>query len=139
MIESPESSEKFSDTIPLFMTAVSAGFPSPADDYVETQLDLNELVGGHRRASVFFVRVTGDSMEKMIGSGDILVVDRSLPPVNEKIVVAVINSEFTVKKYRKNSSGIYLIPENPSFPTIKIDEYADFKIWGTVTYVIRKL
>ncbi len=123
---------------PAFLSGVQAGFPSPADDYIENRLNINDLVIDHP-ASTFFVRVEGESMKDAnIQSGDILVVDRSIEAANGKIVIAIINGEFTVKRFQKNSSGTFLIPENPKFPTIKIEEDTDFQVWGIVTFVIHK-
>lgn len=124
--------------IPAFLSPVQAGFPSPADDYVENKLDLNSLVIKHPTAT-FFVRVEGESMKDAdIHSGDILVVDRSIEAADGKVVVAVINGEFTVKRFVIDSSGAYLIPENKKYPTLKIEEGSDFQVWGVVTYVIHK-
>jgi len=124
--------------VPVFMSGIQAGFPSPADDYVEKQLDLNELVVKNQPAT-FFVRVEGESMRDAgILSGDILVVDRSLTPTSGKIVVAIMNGEFTVKRIEMTAKGISLIPENKSFPTIDIPPESDFQVWGVVTYIIHK-
>ena len=122
--------------LPLFQTAVSAGFPSPADDYIDKNLDINELLVKHP-ASTFFVRVSGDSMTKAgIQSGDLLIVDRSLEPTDKKIVIAVINGELTVKRIRKTKNKLFLVPENENYPPIEVSEFADFEIWGVVTAVI---
>lgn len=124
--------------IPAFLSGVQAGFPSPADDYIEDQLDLNELII-QRPAATFFVRVEGESMrDANIYSGDILVVDRSVEPTSGKIVVAVINGEFTVKRFIINKQGTYLVPENPKYPSFKIGPDSEFRVWGVVTYVIHK-
>lgn len=129
------------ETLPqplLEFSSVQAGFPSPAEDYAERSLDLNELMVKHP-AATFFVRVEGDSMrDANIFSGDILVVDRSLEPTSGHIVVAVLNGDFTVKRMRKNQEGIWLVPENPAYPAIKVHPEADFQVWGVVTYVIHK-
>lgn len=125
-------------SIPSFMSPVQAGFPSPAEDYIERKLDLNELVVQHP-AATFFVRVEGDSMQDAgIHSGDILVVDRSLEASNGKIVVAVINGEFTVKRLKIGPQGAYLMPENPRFPPIQVSGESECSIWGVVSYVIHK-
>jgi DNA polymerase V len=130
--------ESFGALIPAFMSGVQAGFPSPADDYMENQLNINELVVQHP-AATFFVRVEGESMnEANIHTGDILVVDRSIEGTSGKIVVAIINGEFTVKRFSKTTAGTFLVPENPKFPPIKIGPDSDFQIWGVVTYVIHK-
>ncbi len=124
---------------PLFLGYVPAGFPSPAEDYLEEQLDLNQHLV-KRPAATFFVRVSGESM---IGAGifpdDILVVDRSIRPVDKKVVVAVINGEMTVKRLRKKGGRIWLAPENDNFEPISVDEGADFHVWGVVTTVIHKV
>jgi DNA polymerase V len=125
-------------TIPAFMSCVQAGFPSPADDYIENKLDLNALVVKHPSAT-FFVRVEGESMKDAdIHSGDILVVDRSVEASSGKIVIAVINGEFTVKRFIIKPSGAFLVPENPKYPTLKIEKDSDFQVWGVVTFVIHK-
>ncbi len=124
--------------VPAFTSSVQAGFPSPAEDYIEKQLDINELVIQHP-AATFFVRVEGESMrDANIHTGDILVVDRSVEPGNGKIVIAVIDGEFTVKRFVMDAEGAYLVPENPEFPTLKIEEGSDFQVWGVVTFVIHK-
>lgn len=124
--------------IPLYLSGVAAGFPSPADDYIERKLDLNELIVKNP-ASTFFVRVEGHSMVNAgIHSGDILAVDRSLPPTNGKIVVAIINGEFTVKRILIEAGGIILESENRDYPDIKVDPESDFQVWGIVTYVIHQ-
>jgi DNA polymerase V len=124
--------------LPAFSCSVQAGFPSPADDYIERQLDLNDLMVKHP-AATFFVRVEGESMRDAgIHTDDILVVDRSVEATNGKIVVAVINGEFTVKRFTNDANGAYLVPENPDFPKIKIDENSEFQIWGVVMYVIHR-
>jgi len=124
--------------LPCFASNVQAGFPSPADDAIEQQLDLNALVVKHP-AATFFVRVSGESMSGAnIHSGDILVVDRALKRPEGKIVVALVDGEFTVKRFVRKEKECYLIAENPSCPPLKIDEGSDFRIWGVVTYVIHK-
>lgn len=123
----------------LVSSDVPAGFPSSADDHVETDLDLNALVVKHPTAT-FFVRVSGDSMVGAgIFSGDLLAVDRSLKAGNGKIVVAIVDGEFTVKRLAMTPSGIVLYAENPAYPPIKIKEESDFSVWGIVTYVIRQV
>jgi DNA polymerase V len=124
--------------LPLSDANVPAGFPSPAEGYLDKSLDLNEFLIAHP-AATFFVRVAGDSMRDAgILSGDILIVDRSLTPSDNKIVVAIINSEFTVKRLRLGEGRISLVPENPSYPILDVKEGTDFQIWGVVTYVIHK-
>jgi len=123
---------------PLFLSSVEAGFPSPADDFIETQLDLNRLVVKNE-AATFFVKVAGDSMVNAgIRSGDLLVVDRSLAPTSGKIVVAIIHGEFTVKRIKITNNTVFLVPENRSYPTLEISPESDFQVWGVVTYVIHQ-
>lgn len=122
--------------LPLFVVPVKAGFPSPAEDYLEENLDLNEYLIKHA-AATFFVRVDGDSMKGAgIHRGDILIVDRALEPSNGKIVVAVINGEFTVKRIRIEKTKVFLEPENPKYVPIEINPESDFEVWGVVTFVI---
>lgn len=124
--------------LPLFAVPVKAGFPSPAEDYLEQNLDLNEHLIQHP-AATFFVRVDGESMKGAgIHKDDILIVDRSLEPTNGKIVIAVINGEFTVKRIRLHQDKVFLEPENPQFSPIEINPNWDFQVWGVVTYVIHK-
>ena len=123
---------------PLYSSGVSAGFPSPAEDYMEKKLDLNELLIQHPSAT-FFVRVNGDSM---IGAGishdNILIVDRSLEAVSGKIVIAIVGGEFTVKRLVKKGASYTLVAENPAYPPIPINEEASCEIWGVVTSSINQ-
>ncbi len=122
--------------LPLFLSQVRAGFPSPAEDFLDKRLDLNEFLVKHP-ASTFFVKVKGDSMIKAgIHSGDMLIVDRSLEPKDKRIVVAVVNGEFTVKRVRKTRDKLFLISENDNYQPIEINESMDFEIWGVVMHVI---
>lgn len=124
---------------PFFSSVVPAGFPSPADDYIENNLDLNALMIKHP-AATFFVKVEGDSMKEAgILSGDMLVVDRSISPAHGKIVVAVLDGEFTVKRLELKQNAIFLVPENASYSPIKVKPDSQFQVWGVVTYVIRQL
>ena len=133
-----EISAKEKIRLPIFQESVSAGFPSPAQDYIENSLDLNELMIKHP-SSTFFVRVQGESMRGAgIFSGDILVVDRSLEAANGKIIVAIINGEFTVKRLVLGHESIHLVPANASYPVINVHPDQDFQVWGVVTYVIHK-
>ncbi len=125
--------------IPLFVDSISAGFPSPADDYIDEKLDLNKYLIKHPEAT-FYVKAKGNSMINIgIYEGDILIVDRSITPVNNSIVIGVVNGEFTVKRINKSDDKFYLIPENEDYPPIEITETMDFKIWGVVTNSIHKL
>lgn len=124
--------------LPIFIATVQAGFPSPAENYIDKTLDLNELLISHP-AATFFVRVSGDSMRGAgIFSGDTLVVDRSLEPADNKIIVAIVSGEFTVKRLKIKEGRILLVPENPNYPILEIKEGCDFQVWGVVTYVIHK-
>ena len=122
--------------LPLFTGKVAAGFPSPADDYVEKTLDLNELLI-QKPAATFFVRAQGESM---LGAGihpnDILVVDRSLEPVAGKIVICALNGELTVKRLERDGEHWKLKAENPAYADIVIHDELDMVIWGVVTNVI---
>lgn len=122
--------------IPLYASKVIAGFPSPADDYIEMHLDLNEYLIKHP-AATFFVTASGDSMTGAgITSGDILIVDRSLEATHGKIVIAAINGELTVKRLSRISGTIQLLPENNQYQPIEITGEEDLIIWGVVTHVI---
>lgn len=125
--------------LPLYSSKVSAGFPSPADDFIEKTLDLNDLVIKHPQAT-FFVRVSGNSMiNANIRDGDILIVDRALEPKEGKIVIANVDGEFVLKRIRKKNGKLYLFPENSDFNPIEIKEGMECEIWGVVTYVIHKI
>ncbi len=125
--------------LPLYSNKVSAGFPSPADDHIEAQLDLNSYLIKNP-ASTFFVKVSGESMKDVgIFPGDILIVDRSLNPINGKIVIAVVDGELTVKRLKKEKNQLLLMPENKDFKPIVIKELQDVSIWGVVTNVIHAL
>ncbi|GAB4321198.1 MAG: hypothetical protein Kow00127_13560 [Bacteroidales bacterium] len=120
-------------------TPVEAGFPSPAEEYMEQPLDMNELLVQNSEAT-FMVRVSGRSMEDAgIFDGDILVVDKSVKALPGHIVVAVYNGEFTVKRLKKRGTSIILAPENPEFPDIVVEPEADFRIWGVVRWALHKL
>lgn len=130
---------KRGNKLPLFLEAVSAGFPSPAEDYLEGQMDLNEHLVKHP-AATFFVRVSGDSMlEVGIRTGDLLVVDRAIQPADGQVVIAILNGELTVKRIRSERGKLLLVPENKAFKPIPVDPEASFEIWGVVTHVIHSL
>ncbi|MCG8183889.1 LexA family protein [Tenacibaculum piscium] len=118
---------------------ISAGFPSPADDFKETRISLDEELIKNKEAT-FFAKVSGQSM---IGAGlddnDLLVIDRSITPTNNKIAVCFLDGEFTVKRLRVTKDEVWLQPENPDYPVIKITEENNFIIWGIVTSVIKKV
>jgi DNA polymerase V len=125
--------------LPLAVASVSAGFPSPADDYLEGTLDLNQHLIKHP-AATFFVRVNGDSMiDAGIHDGDLLLVDRSLEMVDGKVVIAIINAELLVKRVRKVGEQLFLLPENQDYQPIEVKEEMDFELWGVVTHVIHSL
>jgi DNA polymerase V len=122
--------------IPLYGCKVSAGFPSPADDYLEGMLDLNDHLIDHPSAT-FFVRVSGYSMINAgIHPGDILIVDRSLEAVHNKIVIVALDNELTVKRLYKKNGLLRLMPENKDFSPIDIGLEDDLHVWGVVTNVI---
>lgn len=125
--------------LPLFTSKIAAGFPSPADDYVEKSLDLNELLITHP-AATFFGRAEGVSM---IGAGifpnDILVINRAVQPLPGKIVVCALNGELTVKRLARDGEQWKLKAENPEYPDIPINEELETMIWGIVTYAIHPL
>lgn len=125
--------------IPVYGNKVQAGFPSPADDYIEGMIDFNEHLIQHP-SSTFVVKVTGESMiEAGIHPDDILVVDRSIEPAHGKVVIAVINGELTVKRLHRKDGYIILMPENKYFEPIIIQEESNLVIWGVVTNVIHKV
>tara|TARA_A100001037_G_scaffold306794_1_gene355605 strand:+ start:1954 stop:2388 length:435 start_codon:yes stop_codon:yes gene_type:complete len=125
--------------IPLYDDRISAGFPSPAEDHLEKNLDLNEYLIKNPN-STFFVRVQGESMlGSGINSDDILIVDRSLEASNGKIIIAVLYGELTVKRLRFSKNEIWLDADNEKFDPIKVTEEMNFHIWGIATNVIHKL
>jgi len=118
---------------------VSAGFPSPALDFLETAIDLNkELIENQK--TTFYIKVEGHSMiDAGINDKDILIVDRTLEPSDKKIAVCFIDGEFTVKRLKLEKNCLFLMPENKNYEPIKISEETNFMIWGIVTYVIKKI
>jgi DNA polymerase V len=123
---------------PLAGETVPAGFPSPADDFVDRGVDLNEELVQHPSAT-FFVRVQGESMTGAgIQSGDTLIVDRALRVQDGQIVVARLGDTFTVKRYRRIGGQHYLAPENDTFALIAIGEESDCELWGVVTWVLHR-
>ena len=123
----------------FFDTGISAGFPSPADDFKQQRISLDKELIKNKEAT-FFARVSGQSM---IGAGiddnDLLVIDRSLEPEHNKIAVCFLDGEFTVKRLKVEDSCVWLQPENPNYKPIKITEDNNFIIWGIVTNVIKKV
>jgi DNA polymerase V len=124
--------------LPLYLSRVPAGFPSPADDYLEGELDLNELLIKHP-AATFYVRLTGDSMIRVgLFDGDILVVDRAVKARHRHIVVAVIDGEMTVKRLFSRAGRVELHSENPAYKPIIIAEGRELLIWGVVVGSVRQ-
>jgi DNA polymerase V len=123
----------------LVEQGISAGFPSPADDFREIRISLDkELV--KNKESTFYARVSGDSMVGAgLDDGDLLVIDRSLSPESGKIAICFIDGDFTVKRIKKEKDKLYLIPENKEYKRIEIKEENELFIWGIVVYVIKKL
>ena len=132
----PPRSEGRHPGIPCYGDFIKAGFPSPAADYREEILDFNSYLVGNQ-AATFTVRVDGDSMEdEGIRSGDLLIVDRSLSPGKDSIVVAILYGEFTVKKLVFTEGRYWLYPGNPAYEPVRIELDMDFQVWGVVTHVI---
>ena len=120
--------------LPLILARVSAGFPSPADDYVEGLLDLNDHLIKNP-AATFFIRAEGDSMQGAgIHSGDLLIVDRSLQASDGDVIVASLGGELTVKRVRQKGETLWLVPENSDYEPVEVD--IDLHVWGVVTSVI---
>lgn len=123
--------------IPIFASNIAAGFPSPADDYIEDAIDLNKHLVEHPSAT-FFVRVKGSSMEGAgINDGDVLIVDRSLKAKSKSIIVAIVDGELTVKRLKESAKKVFLVPENSNYSEVEITSDR-FEIWGVVTYIIHK-
>ena len=123
---------------PVFLDKISAGFPSPATDYMENKLDLNEYLIKHP-AATFIVKTSGSSMINAdIYSGDLLIVDRSLTPKNNNIVIASIFGDLTVKKIKKKEKSLFLVSDNQDYPGIQVKEEMECFIWGVVTYIIHE-
>lgn len=124
--------------LPVANTGISAGFPSPAEEYEEVRLDLNKALIKHP-AATFYARVKGTSMtDAGILDGDLLVIDKSLDPKSGDIAVCFLDSEFTVKRIEQLDDALYLMPANEKYQPIKISEESDFRVWGIVTFVIHK-
>lgn len=128
-----------STPIPLINTNVGAGFPSPADDFVEAYIDLNKEYIKNKSAT-FMVRVNGNSMiDAGISNGDLLIVDKSIKPVTNKIAVCFYEGGYIVKRLRIEEDVIWLMPENYNYVPIKITPEDEFLIWGVVTAIIKKV
>ena len=118
---------------------ISAGFPSPADDFKEVRISLDKELVKNRDAT-FYARVSGESMVGAgLDDGDLIVIDRSLDPQNGKIAVCLVDGEFTVKRIRKEEDKLYLMPENKRYKPIEVKKGSELTIWGVVQYVIKKV
>jgi len=124
--------------LPLYISAVSAGFPLPGDEHIEQRLDLNDLI--EQPDATFFARVCGDSMRNAgIFHGDIAVVNRALEPTDGRVVVAVVNGEMLIKRISKKRGRLFLLAENPDYPPLEIIDGMDFHVWGVVTNVVHRV
>jgi DNA polymerase V len=124
---------------PFIVDGIKAGFPSPAADFDETKISIDQLVVKNETAT-FYAKANGNSMIGAgIDDGDILVIDRSIEPTDNKIAVCFIDGDFTIKRIKIEEDCIYLQPENPKFKSIKVTEDNDLIIWGIVTYVVKKV
>ena len=123
----------------LVEQGISAGFPSPADDFKEIRISLDrELI--KNRDATFYARVSGESMVGAgLDDGDLLIIDRSLDPKNGKIAVCLVDGEFTVKRIKKEKNKLYLMPENKKYKPIELKEESELIVWGIVEYVIKKV
>ena len=125
--------------IPFFDAGISAGFPSPAEDFKQQRLSLDRELIKNKEAT-FFARVSGQSMiDAGLDDNDLLVIDRSLEPAHNKIAVCFLDGEFTVKRLKIENGELWLQPENTNYQPIKVDEGNDFTIWGIVTNVIKRV
>jgi len=124
--------------LPLVEGGVSAGFPSPAADFLDASIDLNKYLI-KKEATTFIAVTEGFSMIGAgIGHKDLLIIDKSLEPRDGKIAVCVIDGEFILKRLKVTGTGIWLMPENDKFKPLQITEYNNFEIWGMVTYSIQQ-
>jgi DNA polymerase V len=135
-IKSIDSEEDVS--IPM-LDEIHAGFPSPAEDIFEGSINLNKVLISNPNAT-FYARVKGDSMvDAGIDEGDVLIIDKSKEPTTGAVAVCYIDGEFTVKKIKIEKDKCILLPANDKYPEIVVDKYNDFVIWGTVSYIIKKV
>lgn len=124
--------------LPFIASGISAGFPSPADDFIEQSLDLNKYLIKHP-SSTFCARVRGNSMKNAgMHDGDIMIIDKSLEPKSDDIAVCWIDGEFTVKRILKEKDVIWLLPENEDYKPIRVTAENELTIWGIVIAVIKK-
>ena len=127
------------ETIPLYLNPVQAGFPTPSGDDVDQRLNLHKHLVKHE-AATFFLRASGNSMINVgIHDGDLLIVDRAVEAIHNKVVIAALDGELTVKKLVKRNGKVLLAPANPVYPEIDITNREHIHIWGVVTYAIHKL
>ena len=125
--------------MPFIAAGIKAGFPSPAADFDETRISIDQIVVKHKEAT-FYAKANGNSMVGAgIDDGDILVIDRSLEPRDGKIAVCFVDGEFTVKRIKVESDCVYLLAENPKFQPIKVADENELIIWGIVTHVVKSL
>lgn len=133
----PEKAEPLE--LPMAESGVHAGFPSPADDFLEGSLDLNRLVIRHPEAT-FFARVEGDSMQgEGIDEGDLLVVDKAVEPYDHCLAVVYVDGEFTLKRVRIEPHRILLVPANPKYRTLEISSDNEFAVWGVVKWILKNV
>ena len=124
--------------LPL-LTGISAGFPSPAMDFIDLNIDLNRHLIKHPTAT-FYGRVKGESMKDAgINDGDLLIIDKSIAPIDGKIAVCFVDGDFTLKRIKTDKDGVWLIPANESYQPIHLTESNDLRIWGVVTHVIKSV
>lgn len=135
----PDISKDTSSGALFVDVGISAGFPSPADDFKEERLSLDSMLVKNKLAT-FYARVSGQSMiDAGLDDNDLLVIDRSLEPEHNRIAVCFLDGEFTVKRLRVEKDGVWLQPENANYQPIKVTEENEFVIWGIVTNVIKKV
>jgi DNA polymerase V len=128
-----------SNELPFIAAGIKAGFPSPAADFDESKISLDHVLVKNREAT-FYAKAAGNSMTGAgIDDGDVLVIDRSLEPQNNKIAVCFIDGEFTIKRILIDKDCVYLMPENKNYQPIKVTDENELVIWGIVTYVIKKV
>ena len=124
--------------LPLYSSKVQAGFPSPADDYMEDKLDLNKHLIQHP-AATFLVKVAGDAMQDIdMCEGDILIVDKSIKPYSGRVVIAVLDGQMLVRRLQYQGNEVYLLAANKKYPVTVVTADNTLEIWGVVTYVIHK-
>ncbi len=126
---------KYLEIIPT----VQAGFPSPAENYLENTMDLNKVLVKNP-SSTFFARVSGDSMiDDGVDNEDLLIIDKSVAPYDGCLAVCFLDGEFTLKRVKTDGNTLYLVPANKKYPSIKVDANNDFLVWGVVKYIIKRV